>query len=259
VILAREEVSRLVADEIAFEGDRDTAAGALNAILDRPSRALLAPPEELGVRELGASLADLLAEAARNRPEIHAQDHVVEASRRALKLAEMDYLPNFRLGGQYTSVEGGTNPSFAKDGNDIWMASLGISLPIWIDRIRAKIEERRAELQRTEALRRDLGNRVADDVQRAYERARVAARTEEIYRTTLIPQTEERIAAARAGYQTGIVDFLTLIDSLKSLERVRLRRHRAVRAYEQSVADLERAVGSPIPSNGSPIPSGEPQ
>lgn len=258
VILAREEVSRLLADEVTFEGARDAAVGALNAILDRPPRAPLAPPEELAVREVGRSLAELLDEAARRRPELRAQDHAVEASRRALTLAEMDYLPNFRIGGQYTSVDGGTNPTFAKDGHDVWMASLGVSLPIWIDRIRAKVGERRAELRRSEAQRRDLENRVFDGVQRAYEEVRVAARTEAIYRTTLIPQTDERVAAARAGYQTGIVDFLTLIDSLKSLERVRLERHRAVRAYERSLAELERAVGSPISqSAGSPAPGGD--
>ena len=85
-----------------------------------------------------------------------------------------------------------------------------------------------------------------DQVQRSYERAVVAARTEDIYRRTLIPQTTQRIAAARAGYETGSVDFLTLIDSLRSLEQVRLQRDRAVRDYQQAVADLERAVGQPL-------------
>jgi cobalt-zinc-cadmium efflux system outer membrane protein len=255
VILAREEISRLLADEVTFEGDRDAALGGLNSLLDRPPRAAIAAPEELQARDIGRTLASLVEEAQRNRPELQAQDHLVEASRRALRLAKMDWLPNFQIGGQYSSVEAGTNPMFTKDGQDIWVANLGISVPIWIDRIRAKIEESRAQLQQSESLRRDLANRVSDDVQRAYERARVAARTEEIYRTTLIPQTDERIGAARAGYQTGIVDFLTLIDSLKSVEKVRLERYRAVRAYQQSLADLERAIGAPV--SESPTPRGE--
>jgi outer membrane protein, heavy metal efflux system len=257
VILAREEISRLLADEVTFEGDRDAALGALNALLDRPPRAAVAAPEELRARNVARGLADLVEEAVRNRPELQAQDHMVEASRRALTLAEMGYLPNFQIGGQYTSVEGGTNPTFSKDGHDVWVANFGISLPIWMDRIQAKIAESRARLHENESLRRDLANRVSDDVQRAYERARVAGRTEEIYRTTLIPQTDERIGAARAGYQTGIVDFLTLIDSLKSLEKVRLERYRAVRAYRQSLADLERAIGAPVAeSSESSTPGG---
>jgi outer membrane protein, heavy metal efflux system len=245
VILAREEISRLRADEAVFEGDRDAALGALNALLDRSPRAPVGPPEELRAQQVRRSLAELVDAAEQNRPELRAQDHLVEASRRALSLAKMDYLPDFRVGGQYTEVQGGTNPMFAEDGHDIWMATLGISIPIWIDRIEGKIGESRAQAMQSESARRDLANRVGDEVQRAYERTRTAARTEEIYGTTLIPQTDERVGAARAGYQTGIVDFLTLIDSLKSLERARLDRYRAIRSYHQSLADLERSVGLP--------------
>lgn len=67
-----------------------------------------------------------------------------------------------------------------------------------------------------------------------------------IYRLTLIPQTQAPIGSARAGYQTGQVDFFTLIDSLTSFQDVRLKRYRAVRDYQQALADLERAVGQPI-------------
>ena len=246
VIQAREEVSRLRADRVMFEGERESSLGALNALLDRPSRAVIAAPGALGAEEIEAPLARLLDAATEARPELRAQGHLVEASRRALRLAKMDYLPDFSVGGQYTEVEGGTNPMFTKDGHDIWMATFGISVPIWVDRIQAGVEERRARLGESESMLRDLRNRVHDEAQRAYERAQVAARTERIYRTTLIPQTDQRIESARAGYQTNRVDFLTLVDSLQSLERVRLDRYRAVREYHRSLADLERAVGAPI-------------
>lgn len=244
VIQAREEIARLSIARVGFEADHDTAVGALNALLDRPTEAPFGVPEDLDVAPLGISFADLLAAAAGRRPELLAQDQRTEASRRALTLAKMGYLPDFRIGGQYTSVDGGTNPMFAKDGQDVWMASVGLSIPIWIDRVEAGIEEKRAQVLENESMRRDLGNRVADEVQRAYERASAAAETEAILRTTLIPQTDARISAARAGYENNQVDFLTLVSSLKSLEQARLDRHRAVRAYHQSLADLERATGT---------------
>jgi outer membrane protein, heavy metal efflux system len=248
VILAQEYLSRLATERVVFEGDREMALGTLNALLDRPPRAALGRPAEVQAHKLGPALEDLVDRARAARPELRAQDHALEASRVSLRLARMDYLPDFKLGGQYTEVEGGTNPAFPKDGHDIWMATIGITIPLWVDRIQAHIEESNARVMQERSRRQDLRDQVNDQVQRAYERVRTASRNEEIYRTTLIPQTQQRIAAARAGYQTGLVDFLTLIDSLRSLEDVQLKRDRAVRDYQQGIADLERAVGEPIAS-----------
>jgi cobalt-zinc-cadmium efflux system outer membrane protein len=255
VILAQEELSRLAVERVVFEGDQETALGNLNTLLDRAPRAPLGSPTELQAQELAITLNDLVDSAGAARPELKAQDHFVAASRDSLRLAKMGYLPDFSVGGQYIEVGGGTNPTFPKDGHDIWMARLGFSIPIWVDRVQAEVNEMHARVMQEESVRRDLTNQVYDQVQRAYERVRVAARTEKIYRTTLIPQTQERIGAARAGYQTGVVDFLTLIDSLKSLENVQLERDRAVRNYQQALADLERAVGRPIA--GEPDEGGE--
>jgi len=246
VILAQEQLSRLTAERVAFEGESEIAIGALNALLDRPPRAPLGPPGELEAELLEISLDRLVEVADAERPELRSQDHTVEASRSSLRLSRMGYLPDLRLAGQWIGVEGGTNPSFAHDGDDIWMVRLGFSIPLWVNRIGAEVDEMQFRLRREEFRRRDLANQVLDQVQRQYERARVAARNEEIFRATLIPQTTGRIAAARAGYESGVVDFLTLIDSLRSLEQVRLLRDRAVRDYQQALADLERAVGRPL-------------
>lgn len=252
VIQAQEKLSLLVTERVAFEGQEQTALGALNAILDRQPRAPIGRPPALETRELTVSLAELVDQAAEARPELRAQDHVVQASERSVTLAKMGFLPDFSVGGQYVEVGGGTNPTFAQDGHDIWMAMLGLSVPLWIDRIEAEIDESRARVLEQESTRRNLGNVVSDQVQRAYEAVRVAARTEEIFRKTLIPQTQERVGAARAGYETGQVDFLTLINSLDSLERTELDRFRAVHGYQQALADLDRAVGKPVPS----VPAG---
>ncbi|MCZ7618930.1 MAG: TolC family protein [Myxococcota bacterium] len=246
VILAQEQLSRLATERVVFEGDSETAIGALNALLDRPPRAPLGPPADLDAELLAVPLERLVEAADQERPELRSQDHVVDASRHSLRLARMGYLPDLRLTGQWTEVEGGTNPTFRRDGNDIWTVKLGFSIPLWLNRIAAEVDEMDARVRRERSRRRDLTNQVLDQVQRQYERIRVAARNEEIYQATLIPQTTERVAAARAGYQTGVVDFLTLIDSLRSLEEVRLERDRAVRDYQQAAADLERAVGQPL-------------
>ncbi len=248
VILAQEQLSRLTAERIIYLGDAEIAIGVLNALLDRPPEEPLGAPGDLDARPLVMPLARLIDAAEESRPELLSQDHLVEASRQAERLARLGYRPDFRLGVQWIDVQGGTNPTFARDGNDIWMVKLGFSVPLWRNRIGAEVRDMKAQVRRDEFRRRNLRNQVLEQVQRQYARVAVAARTEEIYRGTLIPQTTERIAAAQAGYQTGVVDFLTVIDSLRSLEQVRLQRDRAVRDYQQAFADLERAVGRPLSS-----------
>ena len=256
VIMAHERLSRLAVERQVFQGGLATALGTLNALLDRSPRAVIPNPAVLQAYEVTAKLDTLLEWAGEARPELKSQEHLIQASRRSLGLAKRGYLPDFTVGGQYIEVMGGTNPGFAEDGQDIWMVNLGFSIPIWINRVKADVREKQASVMREESLQRDLTNRVYDQVQRAYERARVAADTERIFRTTLVPQTEERVAAARAGYQTGLVDFLTLIDSLKSLEGVQLDLYRSVRDSQQAVADLERAVGQPVSSFAEPAGGG---
>jgi outer membrane protein TolC len=246
VIQAQEQLSRLAAERVGFEGERPAAQGALNALLDRPPRAPLGPPGELDARELEVALDALVEQANHSRPELRAQDHVIEARRRSLTLAKMGFLPDFKIGGQYTEVQGGTNPTFAKDGRDIWMVSVGLSVPIWVNRVQAGVNEARAQAIGEKFRRRDLANQLFDELQRAYERVGAASRVERIYRLTLLPQTQARIGSARAGYQTGQVDFFTLVDSLTSFQDVRLKRYRTVRDYQQALADLERAVGQPL-------------
>ncbi len=246
VILAQEQLSRLATDRIEFQADFETAGGSLNALLDRPPRAPLGHPGEPEVKPLTIPLARLIEAAGQRRPELLSQDHVIEASRHSLRLARLEYLPDLKLGGHWVEVEGGTNPGFPHEGDDIWMVKLGFSIPLWLNRIGAEVSEKEAQLKRERSLRKNLKNQVLDQVQKQYERVLAAIRIEEIYRQTLMPQTAERIAAARAGYQTGEVDFLTLIDSLKSLEDVWLQRDGAVRDYQQAIAALERAVGRPL-------------
>lgn len=247
VIQAQEEISRLATQQVDFDQQRNTAIGTLNTLLDRAPRAPLGRPMEMATAELKVPLEQLVQDARAARPEIRAENHLVEAREHSMTLAKMGYLPDFSIGGQYMGIDGHMGvPGFNKDGHDVWAVTLGFSVPIWVDRVKARVDETGAQLQQEEFTRRDVEDTVNDQIQDAYERLTAAARNEAIYRTTLLPQTAERIRAAQAGYQTGTVDFLTLIDSLKSYEDVRLLDYQSVRMYQTAGADLTRAVGKPI-------------
>lgn len=248
VIQAQAELSRFAAERVDFIQQRTTAIGALNTLLDRAPGAPLGRPLEMAARKLKVPLEKLIDAGREARPEIRAENHLVQARERSVTLAKMGYLPDLSIGVQYMGIDGHSGVrGFTRNGHDVWAATIGFSVPIWLDRVTARVDETGAELQQEKFERRNVEDTVNDQIQRAYERVIAAARNEAIYRTTLLPQTAERIRAAQAGYQTGTVDFLTLIDSLKSYESVRLLRYRSILAYQTAAADLTRAVGEPIP------------
>ncbi|MGH7814371.1 MAG: TolC family protein [Candidatus Binataceae bacterium] len=246
VIQSQVELSRLAVQRVDLEKSRNTAVGDLNSLLDRAPRAPIGRPRELAAKAIVPALRRLVDEAKSARPELIAQDYLVRARKTSVTLAKMGYLPDFSIGGQYTGVANDGVPGYLKDGHDVWAATIGFSVPIWVDRVNAQVDRANAQFIEQESARRNSVDTVNDQVQNAYEAAMAAARDEAIYRTTLLPQTAERIAAAQAGYRTGIVDFLTLIDSLTSYENVRMRRYESIEQYQTAAADLSRAVGMPI-------------
>ena len=246
VIQSQVEVSQLSVQRVDLQKARNTAVGDLNTLLDRDPRAPLGKPDELAAKPISTALERLVADSRAARPELKAEQHLVEARNSSVTLAKMGYLPDFSIGGQYIGVANNGVPGFIKDGHDIWAVTLGFSVPIWVDRVKAQVDQANAQLLQEQSTRRNVEDTVADQVQDAYERLVAAARNEAIYRTTLMPQTAERVLAAQAGYQTGTVDFLTLINSLESYEDVRMRHYETIEQYQIAGADLSRAVGQPI-------------
>ena len=138
MIQAQEEISRLATQRVDFDQQRNTAMGVLNTLLDRAPRAPLGRPMEMATAELKIPLEQLVQDARAARPEIRAENHLVEAREHSVALAKMGYLPDFSIGGQYMGIDGHMGvPGFNKDGHDVWAMTFGFSVPIWLDRVKA--------------------------------------------------------------------------------------------------------------------------
>jgi outer membrane protein TolC len=68
-----------------------------------------------------------------------------------------------------------------------------------------------------------------------------------LFETTLLPQSELALSSTTAGYTTGIVTVLDVLDSERVLLSVRLGLARLVSDYMRSLAEMERAIGAPFP------------
>lgn len=68
-----------------------------------------------------------------------------------------------------------------------------------------------------------------------------------LFNTTLVPQTQQSLQSAEAAYSTGGLGVLDLLDSERVLLEVRLGLAQFTTDYMKSLADMERALGSPFP------------
>ncbi len=100
--------------------------------------------------------------------------------------------------------------------------------------------------------RQDLLFRVKDD----FVQAQRAERLVTILRDAIIPQATKALQASQAGYGVGKVDFLTLLNSLLTLQESELEIHGEMAAHEKALARLEEVTGGPLTISG-PLPPAE--
>ena len=74
-------------------------------------------------------------------------------------------------------------------------------------------------------------------------KARAAEKSVSFYQGGLLPQAQQSFGAAVAAYQTGQVNFVTLLEAQRTIREARLGYYKALVELEQSVVDLEKAVG----------------
>jgi outer membrane protein TolC len=65
----------------------------------------------------------------------------------------------------------------------------------------------------------------------------------ERYRITLLPQAVQSYRSTLASYENDETDFLSLIDSFRMLQMLRMEYIVVVEEYATNIAALERAVG----------------
>jgi outer membrane protein TolC len=67
------------------------------------------------------------------------------------------------------------------------------------------------------------------------------------YRDEILPQAQQVEQLAQDAYQLGQTGIATLLPALQATRDVRLRSLDAVSQFQNALADLERAIGAPLP------------
>jgi outer membrane protein, heavy metal efflux system len=218
----------------------DSAGAELNALLSRRPDEPLGAPEDPPMQPLEASVETLTDLALEQRPELAGQQAAIARQRSAVDLASLNWRPDFEFSvGRFINY--GRNDGFGA------MASVTVPF-VYAGKYNAATAEARAKLAAAEAELRSWQDRIRREVAQAYTRTRTAALAHGLARSTHIPQAEQALRVTESAYGAGTAAFLSVLDTLRSVEAIHIQHVEAEAELAIATADLERAVGGPLPA-----------
>lgn len=244
VLKAQAEISMLKARILELEQQQTVLKAKLNQLLNRRADSPLGLAVTEPQREFEFQADQLFGLAEKNRPEIKQARVQIERSQRERDLMKREFFPDYRLGVEYRNV--GVDWSNFSRSDDMVMFTIGIDLPIWQTKYRAGVREANKMIESTTAALEAAETQTSYDVQDASFKLLTARRSLDLYKSALVPQAEARFNASEAGYETGKVDFLDLLESERFLLNARVMAVMAEGNVGMQLARLERAVGTDL-------------
>jgi cobalt-zinc-cadmium efflux system outer membrane protein len=222
----------------AAEGTAAAARAALNALLAQP----LDTPTVLSTTvddaaPLGAQAALTLAQTAST--ELISLDRQIEAQRARVQLAQALRVPDLTPAFSLTHR---AEPEF----NYGWRAGAAVTLPLFTTH-RAGVLVEQTTLDQLMAQRQATLLRIQGEVTAASQRAQAQRDLFVRYRDQIIPQAQQVEQLAQDAYQLGQTGIGPLLLALQATRDVRLRSLDAIDQFQTALADLERAIGAPLP------------
>lgn len=238
-IRAQLEQTAMRSELISLDNEKRQLQARLNALLARDRAAPLADPQALRpLPGLATSDAASLAERARARnPQVLAEQARVTSAQKSRDLTWSNRYPDWLIGLQ-TVQSGSRLTEFG--------VMIELNIPLQQDARRA--QEREAESMvgaarsRAEAVANQLLGELAGNLA-AFDGAR---RTEVLVQTQLLPQSELSLRSALAAYETGKVDFATLLDAQRQIRKAQMDRLKAQVEAHVRLAEIERIVGEDL-------------
>ncbi|MEZ0238291.1 MAG: TolC family protein [Methylophilaceae bacterium] len=238
VIRAQVEKTMLRSEIISLGTEQHHAMARLNAALGRPQLAPIAEPQTLRrVSPEKIDAAVLQEKVLHGNPLLAAQSAQVSAADANRRLVEKNRYPDVTLGIAPTQRGGSI---------DSWEAMVEFNIPLRFDTRRSQESEASAMLAAARERRQAVANQLAAELQESLAALDAAVKQEQLIANTLLPQAELTFRSALAGYESGKVDFATLLDAQRAIKRARQDSLKARVEQEVRISEIESRVGEEL-------------
>lgn len=242
ILKVQVEISKVDDRLLGLANQKQTAEAILNTLVDHPADRPLGIPAQPKFRDFFYIKPALFRMAKQNRPELRAGIALIKKSEGAYNLARKNYYPDLTIGANYIEIDDGPLP-VSDNGQDAFNVMLSINLPIWRNKLSSQVGSATQTIAARKRSYQGLLNRTLFEVKDTYFKIQTARETFSLYKNVLIPQAEQSLKSAEAGYITGTVSFLDLLDAERILLKIGFGYWKSYTDYLTHIADIERAVG----------------
>jgi outer membrane protein, heavy metal efflux system len=230
-----------------YQTNRANDRVGLNQLLNRRPDSPLNLDRKIQLQRLQFSLDKAVDTATYARQEILEAALAEKNSTTALKLAEMEYLPDYTVGYEFDYIlQPGARPlPTVSQGNTF---SIGFNIPLffWIHQ-REDVHSAQHSLQAARYRMNSVLSQTQATVTQLYQSAQFAYESAQEYSGSLIPLADRNFKVSLVAYQAGKVDFLTLTSALQSAYAARITYLQNANQFLAGEVALEQAMGTPLP------------
>jgi cobalt-zinc-cadmium efflux system outer membrane protein len=240
VLRARIEQERLTTGIANLDDSRQPLLAQFKASLGLKAQDATPPvPQKLEATPLDLTAEMLFATALTRNPRLKAMEAEVRLAEASLRLATKTKVPDFSAG-----IE-----ADVKAYPVMMRPSVGVTLPIWRNKIVAQIAGAQAGKRAAEA--RLSAEQIALAVEFAEKSFmfREASRNVELLHERLLTMARQSLEVAQSGYVGGKVDFLNVIDAERTLLDFQLSEVEARLQRELALAELSLLILGVPPAN----------
>jgi outer membrane protein, heavy metal efflux system len=240
VMRAQVEQNANVVEAIDLEGERAATLAMLNALRSLPAAAPMADPVEPSHdTPAGAAAPGRLERAAlTRRPELGRMRAMQREELAMAALSRRERYPDLMTSVWYNQMLGMP---------DSYGGMVGATIPLFnISRQnrRAEASELRAGSVGSELLA--MQNMIRFEIADACRKLATAERTLAFIRDVAAPRANQSFISSLAGFSTGSVEIVGVLDAWRALQATERARVEASASRLMGIADLERAIGGPL-------------
>jgi outer membrane protein TolC len=193
------------------------------------------------------------------RPELKGRLAAVARDAQAVELAKKRYYPNVTLGLSYMDMEK-TNAATPRTASGMPNVGLfvGFNLPIYQKKLAAGVCEAKARAVADAKLLESERDATYREVKDLLTQARSQRDVLALLRGGILPKAEQALELARADYEGGGADFLTLVSAMREVLQIELNAAQVEAELGKALAGLERAVGLQL-NEHPPAPDTKPE
>ncbi|HEU0188617.1 MAG TPA: TolC family protein, partial [Gallionella sp.] len=214
-VRAQVEQTAMKTELVALNNTRRQIEARLNALLSRPVTMPLAAPQRLRSIPAAVSLENHTALENRIRehnPDLFVDEAGISAAEKNRDLIYKNRYPDFALG---------ISPTQSGNAVREWGVMVELNIPLQQEARRSQERESEAMLAATKARKEATANRILSALTENLSGLDAAQRTELLSSSGLLPQAKATFESALTGYQTGKVDFATLLDAVRQILNAR--------------------------------------